>query len=210
MVRTSPSRGGPGPPSSPAIVAHLTCEADGSTTLAEPQVAAEPDGVHVIVRNQLEEPASLNGLGMDVDPGHSVWALTIAPGEYEIACWPFGDHGTGVEPPTTPFRVLDPDGLYVSGELECDAAWSAIFDFVSGAEGTAPDPISAAKEALAGVLPDDTFIRPGYPEQVDPPGVVLVRDGAAITSVSVFQGSNGLWLVGGASGCDGYGVDLAS
>jgi len=39
--------------------------------------------------------------------------------------------------------------------------------------------------------------------------VVAIRDGTAIASVGVARGSNDLWLVTGAEGCEGYGLDLA-
>ena len=70
--------------------------------------------------------------------------------------------------------------------------------------------VSAAMQALSGLLPDDRVIesRSGYPEADRPPSIVVLRDGTPIVKVQVFQGANELWLVGGADGCDGYGVDV--
>jgi hypothetical protein len=50
-------------------VARIACEADGATSVLTPEVLAQQrDGVHLVVDSQLDEGASLNGLGLDVDP----------------------------------------------------------------------------------------------------------------------------------------------
>jgi hypothetical protein len=64
--------------------------------------------------------ASLNGLGLDVDPGLTQTVSTTPPGTIGVACWPFSQHGPGSEPPTQRLEVLDPDGIYVSPYLERD------------------------------------------------------------------------------------------
>ena len=195
-------------------VAELTCEADGTTSLANPEVLVRPDGVHIEVQNRLDEPASLNGLGMDVDPGHSEWTLSIPPGEHDIACWPFSDHGSGVEPTTTTLRVLDPGGLYVSPEFDCpEGEWSLIIDFAAPSETDVADPdeaildpIQAARHLVTKAEPGDELVPAGYPEQ-DRSGTILVlRDGAPIVAVSVSRADDAGWYATGADGCQGYDV----
>ncbi|MGH2636838.1 MAG: hypothetical protein ACRDHU_11935 [Actinomycetota bacterium] len=189
-------------------VARIVCEPDGGTTVETPEVLARPDGVHLIVESRLDEPASLNGLGMDVEPGRSEWTLSIGPGELDVACWPFSRHEEGGEPPTRPLGVSDPHGLHVSPELECpagDEVGSSILDLVSPTQGSAPDAIVAAREHLDGLRPEDELRRAGYPEQEDGP-VIVVREGTTVATVSVAVADDGRWLVHGASICSSAGL----
>ena len=165
----------------------------------------KPDGLHLVVENRLGEAASLNGFGLDVEPGISEWTLSVAPGEYDVACWPFNRHERGTAPETIRLRVLDPTSLYVPAPtLDCEA-WSAHGDFVSPSEGIADDPIDAARRSLSGLEEgDDVAVRPwGYPEADDEgtATVVVSRDGRAIAIVRASLADDGRWLAPNASGC---------
>jgi hypothetical protein len=194
--------------------AEIVCKADGSTTLLTPEIEVRPDGFGLVVRSELDEPASLNGFGMDVEPGVSEQVVALAPGTIEVACWPFSQHGHGPEPTTTTLMVHDPDELYVSPELECPAGdahqWSMVIDHAAPVEnsnadeaGSRPqDPISAVRGFLTELEPGDELTLAGYPEQERAP-VVLIRDGNVVASVGVGTWEDGTYYVAGASGCTG-------
>src|SRR5262245_17290182 len=189
--------------SSARSVAQVACEADGSTRLVTPEVQVRPDGFTLRVISDLNEPASINGLGTDVDPGVTESEATTPPGRLEVACWPFSEHGSQ-EPPTQTLTISDPEGLYVSAELQCppgeDERWSEILDFPDTQHGVYTSPTEAASAHLRRLEPTDELRQAGYPEQQDAP-VIVVRDGAVVASVSVRLAKDGRWYVAGASGC---------
>jgi hypothetical protein len=183
-------------------VAEVVCEADGSTTVRTPQVAVQPDGIHVHVISRLDEPASLNGWGFDVDPGGSTRTAGGEPGVRETACWPFTLHGTGEEPPTQGIEVLDPEGIYVNGEIECTGTASdMIADFAELPLEAGPVPLEVARAKITGLRPDDEVVHTGYPEQ-DEAGVAVRRDGAVVASFSFVTFDREEWSVAGATICE--------
>jgi hypothetical protein len=181
----------------------ITCTRDGGTELSAMQVEATPDGVHAHVANRSGEPASLNGLGTDVDPGSSDIVTATPPGEVDVACWPFSGHD-GPEPDTTTLEILDPNAYFRSSELECegDLAWSQDNDFVAGATGTPGQPIDIARDRVRGLEPSDELVGVGYAEREGAAAVAIVRDGATIGVVSFTRADDGGWLLSGGSGCD--------
>jgi hypothetical protein len=183
----------------------ITCEADGSTTVATPQIAVRSNGFGLKVRSDLEEPASLNGLGMDVDPGTTEIVTTTPPGRLDVACWPFSEHASRVEPPTVPVDVLDPDGLYVSSELECEngMGWGESIEYQDTTNGQYDDRIAAAETYVTNEELTDVFVVAGYPDQADGGPVILLRDDRVIASIGIGRADDGRWYVGGATGCDG-------
>ncbi|MGH2591422.1 MAG: hypothetical protein ACRDGW_11590 [Actinomycetota bacterium] len=198
-------------------VGRIVCEADGSTSVFTPEVLARRDGVHLVVDNRLDEPASLiGGFGFDVDPGVSEWTLQTAPGDRAVACWPFSDHGSGDEPDTIPFQVLDPDGMYVPpAELECpdDLQWATILDFIDVTTGFSNDPVEAVRQSIRGLQPGDaiSLSRSGYPAaDTEGEGTVVVdRDGRAVAIFGVTLADDGRWLVSGGRGCATVGIDFS-
>jgi hypothetical protein len=197
----SPTRDEDGAPARVEII----CRADGSTQLSTSSVRAQPDGVHVLVRSQLEEPASVNGVGVDVSPGRRSDVLSIEPGTLDVACWPYSQHGS-TEPPTTPLEILDPDGLYVDPALACGGGTigSTIADFVFPGPKEGIIPLEEARRRIGGLSADDQVIYGGYPEQRARP-VLVVRDDAVIASISL--GLSGTeWVRMGSSVCDESGL----
>jgi hypothetical protein len=187
----------------------IECEADGSTTIGTPQVLARPDGVHVRVVSRLDEPASINGWGFDVDTGSSRWTFGSRPGVVQTACWPFSDHGKE-EPATQPIEIVDPSGLFVDGELDCGdgvaIAW--VGDYVSAPDEDAPPiTLEEARSVVRGLEPTDEVRYAGYPE--DPaPSVIVLRDGRVIASIG-FARFDGEWSAPGGEVCDAEGVRVA-
>lgn len=194
-------------PSLPTTI-EIVCEADGTTTLLTPEVEVRSDGVGLRVRSKLDEPASVNGLGMDVEPGVTEHLTAIGPGAVHVACWPFSRHPTGVEPPTQRVTVRDPDRLYVSSELSCpsgEMSWSSIYDFIDTSTGRYADPIEAARDWIED-RPGDEFHLAGYPDQSNGRPVIVIREGSTVASVAVGRADDGRWYVGGGSGCEGVGT----
>jgi hypothetical protein len=187
-------------PSDAPTLAVIECEADGSTTIGTPRVLAQPDGVHVRVVSHLDEPASINGWGFDVDTGTSRWTLGSRPGVVQTACWPYSDHEKE-EPVTKPIEILDPSGLFVDGELDCEGMWStSVSDYSSEPDVDAPPvPLDEARAMLRGLLPGDEVRHAGYPQEADP-SVIVVRDGRVIASLR-FARFGGEWSSPGGSTC---------
>lgn len=190
-------------------VAVIECLADGSTSVRTPQVLVRSDGVHVKVVSHLDEPASINGWGFDVEPGTTRHISGTAPGTIETACWRYSAHDSGTEPLTHSIDVLDPDGSYFEGEVTCDGnAMSWIADYA-----TAPDravgrvPLDVARASLRGLRADDEVGYAGYPA-ADDPGVVVVRDGVVVASVA-FARFDGEWSSPGGTICEDADIHVA-
>ena len=190
-------------------VALIECLADGSTSVRTPRVLVQRDGVHVRVVSHLDEPASINGWGFDVDQGESRQISPAAPGTVETACWPFSQHDSGREPPTHPVQVLDPDGAYFDGEVQCSGqAMSWVADYF-----TAPDrdagriPLEVARVSLRGLEADDEVRYAGYTSADNPP-VVVVRDSAVVASIG-FARFDGDWSSPGGTICADSGIHIA-
>ena len=197
--------GSPDPPV-PQVVA-ITCLPDGSIRLSTDRVLARSDGVHMELVNRVDEPTSVNGLGMDLGANEERDLVSgIAPGIVELACWPFSEHGGGDEPATTPLEVLDPDGLFVSGDVECDGVMSnSIADFVAAPDDRGPPPIDVARGLIDGLLTTDEVRYAGYPD--GPGAVIVVRDGEVVASYSIVHfAENDRWVVEGSSICGSSGL----
>jgi hypothetical protein len=191
----------------------LVCERDGTATLSSPVVAARPDGVHLVVDNRFDEPVSV--AGFDADPGITRWTLGVAPGPYDVMCWPFSEHGEGEPPERLTIEVRDPNGLYVPApDLACptDERSSTIIDFLDEAEGLSTDPIEAVRMSLSGILESDElfFGAGGYPDQDHGGGssVAVSRDGTVVAIVDLSLGDEDRWLVAGIRACVSSGIDL--
>ena len=184
----------------------VICRPDESTELSSSSVRAQPDGVHVLVRSQLDEPASVNGLGVEVEPGRRSDVVSIGPGTIGVACWPYSDHGSG-EPPTTPLEIVDPDGLYVDPALDCsDGRFASMaIDFANPGPKAGVVPLEEARRQIGGLSEDDQVVYGGYPEQRVRP-VLVIRDEDVIANIGfgllgsdwVQTGSN-VWVESGIS-----------
>jgi hypothetical protein len=203
------------PPATPQVppdasrVARIVCEADGSTSVATPDVVARPDGVHVRVMSALDEPASVSigGIGWDVDSGESRSVTAIPPGRATVSCWPFSEHAPGgSDPVPEPITIHDPDGMFVEGELECidgDDGTALDIRLLPSARGRRDPSITPgeARPLIGGLLDTDELLVPGYPETVHQ-SLVVVRDGRRIASVG-FSFERGRWIQAGGNVCGG-------
>ena len=188
-------------------VAEVVCESDGSTTVLTPEVVVQPDGIHVHLVSHLDEPAEIIGLGHDVEPGETEWVSHTPPGTVETACNPFSQHGpNGEQPDILPLEVLDPDGIFVKGEIQCSGTSSAgIGDFAEAPLDVGPVPLGAARAAIRGLDDDDQVLHAGYPEQRD--AAVIVRRHSQIVASFGFVTFDGQeWIVEGSQICTSSGL----
>ena len=181
----------------------VTCHEDGSTTLSSHTVAARADGVHVDVDNRTGESASLIGLGPDVDTGKSAIEVGLGPGPVRVACWPFSRHGKqeSSEVPKVRLEITDPEGLYHSGELDCesDMVEGTIIDY-GPTEGDHRSPEEIARSEVRNLQPDDVVEYVGYPEQKER-SVRIVRDGKVLMVVGFEEVEDGGLIISGSSRC---------
>ena len=153
------------------------------------------------VVSHLDEPASVNGWGFDVDPGGSSWVMGVAPGVVGTACWPFSGHDSGEEPPTTAMEIVDPGGLYVDPEVDCTGeVGSYIADYAApGPDHDVRIPLEEARDEIRGLESTDELVYGGYPEAVNAP-VLVVRDSDVVASFS-FAGTERGWTSPGGTIC---------
>jgi hypothetical protein len=188
-----------------ATRAVLTCATDGTTVLSDETIQPRPDGVHIKVINDYDEPVSV--AGFDANPGVTDWVFSAAPGTMELMCWPFSQHSSGGEPERIPLEIVDPIGLYVDGSLPCEGGIE-MFTTVEWAEqpvNEGPPPLDVARGVIDGLRPDDVLRVDGYPEQ-DGGAVIVIRDGtiAGRYGISRFKGKP--WTITSGSACEGTGL----
>jgi hypothetical protein len=184
----------------------LTCQADGSSSVSDSVVQAQPDGVHLRVVNEYDEPVSVGGF--DADPGTTHWTLAEAPGRFDLSCWPFSQHGSGEEPPNTAVEVVDPLGLFVPGELDCPGeSMSGVPDYAEAPVENGPPPLDVARESIPGLLPSDIVKIAGYPDQENAP-VIVIRNDTVIASYGFARFEGQPWSIAGGNVCADMGLHL--
>jgi hypothetical protein len=178
------------PTGAPPSVAQLICEPDGRTRVVTPEARVQPDGIHVHVQVLLDEPVVLDGLWLDrrVGPGEADIVTLNPPGVIDVACWPVSQlDSESFEPVRVEIRMMDPNRIYVSEELDClagddTAGWTTDF----GARGPDIEPPITSMQAeaiLSGLEAGDAVNYVGYPE--DPlREIAVVRDGRTIAVMS--------------------------
>lgn len=200
----------PGPlegPRSPApdvaIRAVLTCATDGGTTLSTERVQPQPDGVHIRVVNEFDEPVSVEGF--DASPGTTNWVFSRGPGTMELMCWPFSQHGSGEEPPRVPLEIADPRGLFVDGSLPCEITQHTIVEWAEAPVDEGPPPLHVARDVIDGLQPSDVLRVSGYPEQ-EGGSVIVIRDGEIVAAYGIKRFEGKPWDVVSGSACEGTGL----
>lgn len=179
-------------------VAEVVCEAGGAIRVLDPRVRAQPDGLHVRVEVSLDGPVQLDGLWLDepVQPGRTDVVTLNPPGTLTLACWPVSQlESSSFEPDRAELAVLDPDGVYVSDQLEClpgdeTAGWTVDFD-ENGPDIEPPITPLEAEAALRRLEPGDLVARAGYPEGGDD-HIAVVRGGRTIAVMLFFHGQDGI------------------
>jgi len=183
----------------------IVCGADGAT-VETPRVAASRDGVHLEIRNEsgaervvhVQAADSAQGEGFPQGKHARVWALP--PGAASVTC-DDPAKGPGDEPGER-LQIEDPDGVWVSTELDCEDIWSATLDYLAGAPGIQGEPAEAVRAASEVKLDaDDVVELAGYPGAGESPAVRVVRDGSVVSVASLVPTEDGGWLVSTVTRC---------
>ena len=184
----------------------LTCGANGSTSVSDDSVQVQPDGIHLRVVNEYDEPVRVGGF--DASPGTTKRTLHNAPGRFELSCRPPSQHGSGDKPPATAIEIVDPSGLFFPGQVDCpDQGMTRIVDYSEPAAEYGPPPLEVARESIHGLRSDDIVRVAGYPEQ-DNAEVTVTREGRVIASYRFIRFDGQPWIIEGGTVCLGFGLDF--
>ncbi len=181
----------------------LTCANDGSVTLSTEAVQPRPDGVHIRVLNEFDEPVSVEGF--DADPGTTDWVFSYGPGTIELMCWPFSQHTSGDEPMRHPVNVVDPASLYFDGSVACEFEMHSTVDYAQAPVDQGPPPLRIAKELITGLQPADELRMSGYPEQ-EGGSIVVIRSGEVVASYGIVRFKAEPWSLSSGRACEGTGL----
>jgi len=184
-----------------AVIIECTGPGSEGTRVLTPTVAAQSDGVHVEVRNtsDVDLGISFANVGDNADIGVTELVLDSPPGPERALC--LGNDTDPGEDPGPAFEVVDPNGFWVSTDLGGEVCSVGNIDYGELPAGIA-DPVEAARDALGRRVEDgDTLHVAGYPDARVEKVVVLERDGRAIASVAMFEGSVG-WFAHTVTTCE--------
>jgi hypothetical protein len=197
----------------PAEEARITC--DGATPIARtPVVLTQPDGVHVVLSNPTDETLSFSierapadsyeASVSSLEPGSTQLVLTQPPGHVEFWCSSAPKEGQAGVAGIAGFEIVDPDGHYISPELECEggSAYGSGSAYPAGTTGDRGTPIEVAEARLTGLEPDDVVEIAGYPD-ASLPVLRIVRDGRVVGRVKLADDGAGRWLLESVEGCAG-------
>src|SRR5919204_365608 len=180
-------------------VANVTCDAT-NTEVATPVVEPQPDGVHISVQNTSGtnlgiEVKDVGGENATAGTSETVWQF--GPGTYQVRCTPNGNEAPGAY---QALEVQDPEHLWVSNELDCNAVTGVNADYVPGATGDKTPPIELLQEHVTGLEPNDVLEAAGYSDAPNPQ-VRVVRDGTVIAVYQFMSDGQGGWLLSSSQQC---------
>jgi hypothetical protein len=205
-----------------AEVARISC--DGLDPVVDtPIVRTQPDGVHVRLSNPTDEFLSFSivsgTIGDEItasglEPGLTQLVLTVPPGRVRFSCSSAPEEVQEATAGIAEFEVVDPDGNYVSAELQCDggSGYGSAAGYPAGTVGDQGEPLEIAQRRLTGLEPDDVLERAGY-SGAPFPIVRIVRHGTIVGKVTlVADDGHGGWLLNSIEGCGGtsFGWDESS
>ena len=187
----------------------IVCTEDGDTRLWTPVVEVQADGVHLDVDNRAGEPTSFFGLGLDVDEGRHEEVVNEPPGRMRVACYPYSEHESDTKPVRYDLELVDPQGHWVSTELECEPGsmvQSTISDFAYPlGDGMGKEPVELVEENVKGLEPDDVVEVGGYPE-AELPTVRVVREDKVIGAFGFLKADDGGLTIESSELCDSAGL----
>lgn len=194
---------------------HVTCR-EGKVVVGSTEVPAQPDGVHILVRNP---EGSADGFtarltregtwpsgydedfGARLETGVNRILFALPPGPALVGCWAQGHGAERVE-----IDVRDPRGWWVPNELACENTIPFVRPVDRGAH---PDVETAMRTDVPGVQPGDEIVKTGYPLGRDWPGpwtMLVVRDGEPVASIIVVYVEDEGWVVFTGGACPGSGI----
>ena len=186
-----------------ATRADLTCGTDGTATLSTDTVQPRPDGVHIRVINESDEPVSV--AGFDADTGTTNWVSAYGPGTTELGCWPFSQHASGDAPERLSLEIVDPFGLYVDGSISCQIEMNITVDRSDGPTDEGPPSLAVARGLIDGLRQDDVLRVSGYPEQ-EGGAVIVIRDGETVARYGIQRFGDRPWEIAAGSACENTGL----
>lgn len=144
----------------------LRVRCDGwKTTVLTPVVAAQEDGVHVVVEPvgppaqiQFRELGARGGFGGSIEADGTSHPWPIAPGPTEVQC---GPDPSGFQAAET-FEVVDPAGHYGGAELDCEFDAQAEVVGYDGGAAEWIDEEAAIRGILRGVRETDRVVPSQY------------------------------------------------
>ena len=172
----------------PSDVLRIRCDREGTTTVLTPFVAAQVDGVRVVVLPvgtaqpvAFREPGSDSSFGGTISADGESHSLPIAPGPIEVEC---GPDVSGFEGAAR-FEVVDPAGHWADTVPACDeTGTSEVVGYDGGAVEWIDEP-AAIRGILRGVLPEDRVMQPLYGrDRLD--RWLIVRDGDVVAVLNYF------------------------
>lgn len=190
-------------------VGHVVCTKDGGTKALTPRIRAREEGVHLLIHNRgeaieffMRETSSESNHGGRLRERITRDVFTHAPGEIWIACLDRDEAmppWMGSDERYASFEIVDPDGLWVDYEPECERT-----------EEERGDKLYKAKTVgeLEAWVRDRFDIRtgvrdiPGYPGTGwKLPNWVIVEDDRTLAFFMAAKDKEGLWVLMGAEGC---------
>jgi len=196
-------------------VAAVRCEP--SETWVQPEaVSVRSDGVHLSIDNRTDRKlfvytriAGAIGPLTQVDVGVTDTVSTSRPGSWELLCLAGNAYPTE-QSPWVGLEVVDPEGVWVSDVLECDAIAASHPDYPEDLEGGTPagqtgDPVELSRASISGagfaVLEEDVLEQAGYPE-AESVLVRVVRDGRIVAIGRWQAADDGRWIDRGTEYCE--------
>ena len=188
------------------------CDGSGVHVLT-PEVAARPDGLHLVIDNRLGRSVDLSvdhpggGMSWSVPSGQSERVANIPPGRVEIDC-----HGRSwgklrlFATETGTIRVLAGDSDYKSTKLECPRGRSKKIGPYTKEEtreqkGT---PVEVFRRTNAGsLLEGDVVEAAGNTQSAEERTVRVVRDGRVVATPHYLKFSGG-WMEATDDSCAGF------
>jgi hypothetical protein len=172
-----------------------------------PKVAAEPDGVHLVVRNETRTDRVLSvvaegafGAGQSAPVGTTSVVWPVPPGNATVSCSRLREDPS--EPSRATFEIIDQRAVWVDTTLECEGEIaSSTADYGLGARGLRGSPAEVVRKALADLVePGDVVERAGYPGSAET-WVRVVRGGDVAVTVTLMNDDAGGWLVETVNRC---------
>ena len=183
-----------GTPAAAPTTARLVCDGTRSTLL-DPVVRPQPDGVHFDVQNTSGRDLGFTVIdygGDNAPAGETTLVWPLAPGAATVGC----------EDSLVPITIVDPASIYVPAEPDCaDGGGTTLaVDYPPGATGLKGDAVDVARARLRGLLPGDVVERVGYP--ASPVRLVGVLRAGRLVAVAHLTGSaSGGWLIETLGAC---------
>ena len=166
--------------------------------LETPTVEAQPDGVHLVVKNTSGGDAGFFFDSRGAAGGRNAFAprsehvLEAPPGKLKVGCYFPGPDSPQSKELT--IQVRDPNGYYTDVTLDCpgNTVGAGIPEYAPGSRGEKGDPVELTEEDYA--KPGDEVRSVGYRDDRSV-SVAVVRNGRAVRIIDWGRAGRGRWLV---------------